>query len=327
MSVEENRYSAGWSEVSESRVISPFRTASESLDDCEFRYTRSQEFNPGKIGYLEVTPLEVEDFAPEFLLRINKEEVEKISGRKADELEVHIVERDPSLRVRNKIKSWSLSEEIPERYPLPSSRFGKLSGANGLSFGIIISPKRGIEEREDLANSPGHYIAQKTFDLGFEPTSGKGFPTFFLDPENFEDDIDKGAVWYIEWLSREKLKDPTANAEDVLRIIFNKQCSQKLYRIQNNNAAGQVLWIEISVGIFLEIAMVVLGADVEEPSKTDTGFYPSILRTLEKATQKNFSDLKSDFTSNNPSMISQLRSSLHAFLKASAKIQSLKFGR
>lgn len=326
MSEGEKKYSKEWSKISESRVIEPFRTASEALDECEFRYNPAHQFNPGDVPYLEKTPLELEDFTPEFLFKINKDEIENTSGRKADELELHIVTKDPSLHLRKKLISWSISA-LPPQYSVPASELEELSGANGLFFGVIISPKRGIKHDEDLANSPGHIIAQKHFHLGPEPMSGSGFPHEYQDPANFPSGIDKKAFWYIDWLGTEHISDPEVEAKDILKIMFNRTCSDKIVNIDKGNSAGQILWLEIVTGIWLEISIVVLTTkDLEAPNKDDNGLYPQVIRTLTKATNMSFQSLRELFADDfDPWAISQLRSSLHAFLNVSEKIQKLKF--
>jgi len=321
-------YTNDWSGFSEVREIEPFRTCSGALDSCGFRWTPSVEFldDPTKVPIFEHNPLEIDDFVAEFRLEFDHLDIKEQSGRSSGELELHFVVRDKALNHFGKIASKPL-DEAAGVFAVPDSVVGQLCGSRGLDFGMVVSPKRGIASADGLATNPGHVIAQKFFHLGSPPISASGFPVGFEHPEQFEDGINKDSVWYIRWLATDKISDPTATAEEVLRVVYNKNCSDKLYRIPENDPAGRLFWAEIAVEVFLEISCVVLSMpDLDAPPKGSNGFYPSLFRTVEKITGKPIREICREFQSSEPSAISRLRSDLHSFFNTVRSIERAKFG-
>lgn len=320
-------YTENWSSFSTVRINEPFLTAHTALDNCGFRWTQSIEYHTdqSKIPTFESHVLEIEGFAPGFSLKIDTDEVEAHAERSAKELELHIVIRDKSLHQFITVASKPL-EHIPDTIDIPNSAIDPLCGARGLEFGLIISPKRGVTHSEGLANNPGHIVAQKFFELS-PPRTSTGFPVAFEDPEHFENGISKKAVWYIRWRAMDKISDPKAEAEEILTVTYNKNCSKKLYHIPDHNVAGKLFWGENAIEVFLEIATVVLSLrDLDPPSKNDKGFYPSLFRSVEKITGRNISEVREEFLMSEASAISRLRASLYEFFDTSRAIERANFG-
>lgn len=320
-------YTENWSSFSEKKTNEPFLTAHAAFDECGFRWKQTIEYvtDVTKVPTFENQVLDIEDFAPSFSLKFNSSKIEADSERSYNELEIHVIIRDRSLHKFIRVVTKPLNN-APNTYDIPNGIIGTLCGARGLDFGLILTPKHGVTHMEGLANSPGHIVAQKFFELS-PPCSNTGFPVAFEDPEHFEEGISKKAVWYVRWLAIDKISDPCAEAEDILRVIYNKRCSKKLYHIPDDNVAGKLYWGENAVEVFLEIATVVLCIqELEQPSESDKGFYPSLFRSVEKITGRNITDVREEFLRSEASATSRLRAALYEFFNTAGTIEKAKFG-
>ena len=318
-------YTNNWSSFSESSLIEPFLTAPDSLSNCGFKWKSSMNY----ITDLNLIPvfednILTDGFAPGFTINIDTDHIEDQSERSAKELELHFILRDKSIHKFFKIASKPL-ESLPKNYDVPSSAIDSLCGAHGLDFGIIITPKRGVTYAEGLANNPGHILAQKIFKLS-PPKSSAGFPVEFEIPDEFEEGISKKAVWYIRWYSTDKIREEDAEAEDILRVVYNKNCSDKLFHMPKSNIAGKLYWSENTIEVFLEIASVVLVQQEIDPKSKGKGFYPSLLRSIEKITNRPVSETIDEFRRSEASATSKLRASLYETLGTSKTIEKNNFG-
>jgi hypothetical protein len=115
----------------------------------------------------------------------------------------------------------------------------------------------------------------------------------------------------------------------VLTVIYDRNCSEKLYRIPKSDASGQLLWEELAVEMFLEIATVVLKLEgVERPPDSAKGFLFQMVKTIEEITGENFEVLQQRFQeADDIDTFSRMRAGLHRFFGLGDKIKKSKFSR
>lgn len=323
-------YTQNWTAFSEQREIDPFDTSRKALLRCGFRWTTSMPFvfEPGEIAPLEDNPLLAADgFEPEIHLEIDSESLESESGLKPSDTSVTILVRDRAIRDFIRIDTFPLPED-PTPFKVPGGLMESLCGSRGLVFGILVTPSGNLDSGEGLASRRSDVVASKFFTLDMPAESGGGFPVRFEDPEKFPEAFE-GAVWYILWKDSEKLCDPDADVEDVLTVIYDRTCSEKLYRIPKSDDSGQLLWEELAVEIFLEIAAVVLKSEgVERPPESANGFLSKMVGTLESMTGESFETLQQLFQdASEIDTFSRLRARLHRFFELGDKIKKSKFSR
>ena len=318
------------SHASESIQFSPFSTSHSALLECKFRWLEGSEYlsDQSDIKQIETTDIFHEAcFVPEFKISINKELLAEETKRAVEELLLHIIVRDKSLYFNQTALTVEI-KDAPDTFKFTDTLIDNLSGVCGLEFGLIVTPKGRYKPEIFKASNPGEIVASKFFTLSPIPDSSCGFPYTMMDPP-FPPDISDEAMWYIAWKKDVDIDDHEKTTADVLSVVYNKACSDKLYLIGATDAVGELFWENHVVDIYMEIALIVLTREgIEKPPSGTKSFIGEISSTLEKVTGKNFTDLVAEFSGyTGIDSITKLRSQFQAYFKIKDTIKSSRFTR
>jgi hypothetical protein len=88
-------------------------------------------------------------------------------------------------------------------------------------------------------------------------------------------------VWAIHWLTEADFDQP---AEEILVVLINKEHGEKLLRLSATDAAGALIWADMAVDVFVEVALVVFGSDPPAPQNKE-GLLGKLLSRLQKETK------------------------------------------
>lgn len=316
-----------WTASTESRSITPFAIADDALAFCGIRWQNSQEYisETDKIKSFGENPLTLpeESFTPELKLSIDISSIDHQVGIDSKDLKVVISARERAGWRFASVKDWPLGEQ-PETYKFDDEFINSLAGHRGFEFVVSIVCAKSTIDKHGTNLSAGLLIASKRLKINIEDEQATGgFPVEPCDPEDFDDNIDKNAAWFIRWEDHDAITDPDANAAEILTVLVNKNCSDRLYHLKSNDSVGTILWLEIASDILTEICLVILMHDeLSTPSKESTGFVAKTIRALVNKTEMSFEELKHLATSSPHRVTSIIRSHLQGqfdYLKAVKK--------
>jgi hypothetical protein len=320
-----------WEEFNESKDVWPFATANSSLDNCKIRYSENDVFSVEQIKDFEINPIaDTTTFKPEFQISVELQNLIDETGLAIDDLQLSLVVRDRSIRRFILIKHQELQQINDTVYTVPEDIIANLSGRKGIEFVIILSPNKA-----GIPNYPlGSRIAQKVFYCTVPGEGTGGFPVTILDPQDplWPQEFPHDTVWYINWRESDKIFNSDSPATDVLTVVYNKQCADRLFRMgDESDSPATLFWNEIAVEVAVEIASVYLkanGDEVPEPQFDKNGFYPKFIKVLREVFKENnvkptLAQLRSSYN-NDVIFISKLRSRMHMFYGIKEKIEKVR---
>lgn len=273
---------------SETRPIKPFRVAEDALNQCGFKTRDDAPFLMDDPWHLTMEPEEItsETFRPKLKIAIDQAKLCTDTGLAVDELQVTLVARDPGVWSSEKIAGWNLVD-VPSEFELPESVKKTLSGARGLEFSLQVSPRTKLVKKFRTASSPSHIVASRHFVIAI-PSDGSDFPIDLVDPAVFEEHgLPRETVWVVHWHTEADFDQP---AEDVLVVLLNKDRAEKLLRLSATDSVASVLWAEIAVEVFVEVAAVVFRSDPSPPQNKD-GLLSKIFKRLQSDTHLSFDEV------------------------------------
>lgn len=123
-----------------------------------------------------------------------------------------------------------------------------------------------------------------------------------------------------------------SEAEHVLKVVYNKQCADKILHFENDgNRAAGLFNIEMAVEVFTEVACAYLAPpkdSTDPPDFTKAGFYPKIVTAICKMMSvdkslSGYEQLKEDYKTK-VGFLSLLRSKLQEFYGLKQRIIKVK---
>jgi len=320
-----------WEEFNESKDIWPFATANSSLDNCKIRYSENDVFSEEQKKDFEINPIaDTPAFKPEFQISVELQNLIDETGLAAENLQLSLVVRDRSIRRFILINQQEIHLINNTTYSVPRDIIENLSGRKGIEFVLIISPNQA-----GIPNYPlGSRIAQKVFYCTVPGEGIGGFPVTILDPQDplWPQEFPHDTVWFINWRESDKIFNSDASATDVLTVVYNKQCADRLFRMGDEaDSPATLFWNEIAVEVAVEIATVYLkanGDEVPEPQFDKNGFYPKFVKVLREVFKENnkkptLAQLRGSYN-NDIIFLSKLRSRLHMFYGIKEKIEKVR---
>jgi hypothetical protein len=273
---------------SETRSIRPFRTSPHALAGLGFRIHDDSPFTNEDPWSVIVEPEEFgrPNFRPAWNLKIDTSALAAESGLPVDRLSASVVLRDSALLKSERIISWPISD-APGEYVVDHKVLTSISGARGVTFVVEVAPSAWLKPAFRTAYWPGQFVASRTFGIAV-PSDGSDFPIDLVEPDVFEAlGMPGETVWAIRWLTEGDFDRPT---EEVLVVLFNKRQGEKLLRLSANDTVANVIWNEISISIFTEIAVVVFASEPGKPEQTD-GLLARLTNRLTRDTRHTFDTL------------------------------------
>lgn len=315
-----------WSVSSESsKPITPFAIADEVLVNCGARWNAGQDFlrEQDKINVLESNPLALgEPFAPEVELPVDLKQLSSITGIPTEKINLSVCIRDRALWQFTNAAAWQVGSH-PLTFKFDPALVLGLAGHRGFELSISLFCDDETTDKNGNKLPEGALVANKTFHLDVKnDDAGGGFPIQPCDPEDFGDErIDKNAAWFIRWHNMENLTEPNMGASEILTVLINKKCSDRLYHLRASDEVGSILWMEMASDILLEIALVILSyEELPEPADSARGFVPRTVRALMKQTKLGFDELRNLVSTQPQDASSILRSHLQAHMGLSKAI-------
>jgi hypothetical protein len=163
----------------------------------------------------------------------------------------------------------------------------QLSGARGLEFELQVTPTVLVTDKQGRAVRPGQVVAEKAFAIRV-PSEGVDFPVQVVPSSYFEElELPPDTVWVIDWYQKTDFDRPP---EEVLRVLVNEECGEKLLRLSTHDSIAAVLWREIATEILVEISFTIFSSDPTPPQNTD-GLMGKVCERLRRETGKEFDDL------------------------------------
>lgn len=253
---------------SESRPIHPFRISEKALENVGFRTAYGATFTTDHPWSLVLEPEQItaSTFKPALNFAVDKDRLAADTGLKISDLELTVLLRDPALWRAERIAGWPLAD-VPVEFEIPENILKTISGARGVQFAVQVSPSKDLAAAFRTASRPGQIVAGRAFTVSI-PSDGSDFPIELVEPNEFvKRGLPEETVWAIHWLTEADFDQPT---EEVLSILVNKEHGEKLLRLSATDAAGALIWADMAVDVYVEVATVVFGSDPPVPQNKDS---------------------------------------------------------
>lgn len=273
---------------SESRPIRPFRISDRALDNSAFRARKDLEFESADPWHLVLEPEEIkhDNFRPELKLDVDADILTADTGINAQDLKLSVILRDPALLKSTLLASWTL-DQVPDSYAVSSQDLSLVSGQRGLVLVLQVSPARDLPHQFRRASHAGHIVCVREFVIA-TPQDGAGFPVQTVESDYFEQiGLPKETVWIVQWKSTDDFDRPI---EEVLSVLVSREGCEKLLRLSSTDSVSRVVWSEIAAEVFLEICLVVLASDPDEP-RNEGSLLARLKAKLTKVTGRPFEEI------------------------------------
>lgn len=318
-----------WNSFTEKEPVWPFEKVDEALEETGLRLALSKEFDPSPHRPFTQNPiLDPAAFAPQVKLVIDQDLLAEKSGLSAKQLMASVVVRDRAIRRFICVGSWPCEEANGKVISVDEAVIESLSGRRDVEIVALLTP---------IKNSGKYFlgdrIAEKVFECGVAGDTRGGFPMTIIDPSEpyWDKAYSEDTAWYISWKAH-AMFDSKNDAEHVLKVVYNKQCADKILHFENDgNRAAGLFNVEMAVEVFHEVACVYLAPpkdSTDPPDFTKPGFYPKIVTAICKmmdveTSLSGYDQLKQEYRAK-VGFMSLLRSKLQEFYGLKQRIMKVK---
>jgi hypothetical protein len=318
-----------WTTFSETQEAWPFAKLDDALEETSIRFTPTEDFDESSQYVFQQNPIvDGDDFLPEIKIAVDFDALTEATGLQKNQIQISVVVRDRAIRRFIQVARFSGDEANGQIVAIDGAVLEQLSGRRDLEIVTIATPAKKLDDYQ-----PGDRIGEKVFVCKVPGETKGGFPIAIIDPSepHWDKSYSENTAWYISWQAN-SIFDSGKEAIDVLTIVYNKQCADKILHFESDgNKPSGLFTTETAVEVFHEIACVYLAppSDSTDPPDFDAaGFYPRIVKAIctlmdVDADSAGYEELKRQFRTR-VGFLSLLRSKLQEFYGLKQRISKVR---